>query len=225
MGSVIAHKGLGRAENVSTFEIVKRYTTEDVSSNLSCGGNIEYLELKEGEKVLDLGCGRGGETIETAQRIGAQGFVWGLDLTPRMIEFAQGRAQNEQIENVEFLLASMDHIPLEDNSLDAVLSNCAINHVEDKVAVYQEIYRVLKQGGRFVVSDIMTERPLPQEIKEDPEAIADCFGGAITLQEYEDVLNEAGFLKVEVFKERRYIKNGYEMISRTFQGYKEPYMR
>lgn len=211
---------VGESESVSTFEIVKRYTAEGENTNLSCGGNIVYLDLIKGEKVLDLGCGRGGETIETAQRIGPKGFVWGLDITPRMIELAQERAQKERIQNVEFLLASMDHIPLEDDSLDAVLSNCAINHVEDKVAVYQEIYRVLKQGGRFVVSDIMTEQSLPQEIREDPEAIADCFGGAITLKEYEVALNQAGFSKVEVFKERRYIKNGYEMISRTFQGRK-----
>ncbi|HVJ49329.1 methyltransferase domain-containing protein [Desulfitobacterium sp.] len=206
---------------MSTFEIVKRYTEEDKNSNLSCGGNIQYLELKEGERALDLGCGRGGETVEAAKQVGSQGFVWGLDLTPRMIDLAQERSRNEQILNVKFILGSMDQIPLKDNSLDAVLSNCAINHVEDKLAVYREMYRVLKPGGRFVVSDIMTETPLPQEIKEDPEAVADCFGGAITIREYEESLSQAGFFKVEVFKERRYLKNGYEMISRTFQGYKE----
>ncbi|WP_425802460.1 methyltransferase domain-containing protein [Desulfitobacterium sp. Sab5] len=206
---------------MATFEIVKRYTAEDINSNLSCGGNIEYLDLNNGEKILDLGCGRGGETIQAAKRIGSEGYAWGLDLTPRMIELAQKRAQSEQVENVEFLLGSMDHIPLQDDILDAVLSNCAINHVENKTAVYQEIFRVLMPGGRFVVSDIMTEEPLPQEIKTDPEAIADCFGGAITIKEYEQALNDAGFHKVTVFKERRYMKNGYEMISRTFQGFKE----
>lgn len=206
---------------MATFEIVKRYTAEDKNSNLSCGGNIEYLNLKNGEKVLDLGCGRGGESIQAAKQIGSEGHVWGLDLTPRMIELAQERAQNEQVKNAEFLLGSMDHIPLKDNCLDAVLSNCAINHVENKTAVYQEIFRVLKPGGRFVVSDIMTEEPLPHEIRTDPEAIADCFGGAITLKEYEQALNDAGFNKVSVFKERRYMKNGFEMISRTFQGFKE----
>lgn len=206
---------------MAIFEIVKRYTEEDINTNLSCGGNIQYLDLKEGEKILDLGCGRGGETLEAAKHVGEDGFAWGLDLTPRMIELAQERAQQEHVGNVEFLVASMDQIPLNDNSLDAVLSNCAINHVEDKVAVYREIYRVLKHGGRFVVSDIMTEQSLPQEIREDPEAIADCFGGAITLQEYEEALIQAGFSKAEVFKERRYMKNGFEMISRTFQGYKE----
>jgi arsenite methyltransferase len=205
---------------MNTFQIVKRYTAEDEDSNLSCGGNITYLELKSGERVLDLGCGRGKETIEAARHIGKQGYVWGLDLTPRMIEAATENAKTEGLDNIEFLIASMDQIPLSENSLDAVMSNCAINHVEDKLQVYREIYRILKPGGRFVVSDIMTEAPLPQAIKEDPEAIADCFGGAITIAEYEEALKEAGFLSVEVFKERRYLKNGYEMISRTFCGYK-----
>lgn len=212
--------GEGLGEIVLSIEIVRRYTEEKINTNLSCGGNIEYLGLKEGEKVLDLGCGRGRETLDAAKLVGAKGFVWGLDITPRMIALAQEYAREERVENVEFLLASMNQIPLQNNSLDAVLSNCAINHVEDKVEVYREIYRVLKYGGRFVVSDIMTEVPLPQAIREDSEAIAECFGGAITLQEYEEALIQAGFPKIEVFKERRYLKNGYEMISRTFQGYK-----
>lgn len=202
------------------FEIVKRYTEEDGNANLSCGGNIDYLKLKSGEKVLDLGCGRGNETFQAAERVGRQGLAWGLDITPKMIEAARVRAENEQIQNVCFILSSMDHIPLEDESLDAVISNCAINHVEDKAAVYREIFRVLKAGGRFVVSDIMTDEPLPQDIKADPEAVAACFGGAITVQEYETALISTGFNQIEVYKERRYLKNGYEMISRTFQGNK-----
>lgn len=202
------------------FHIVKRYTEEDQTSNLSCGGNILYLELKPGEKVLDLGCGRGQETLEAAQRVGSTGFVWGVDVTPRMIEVARENAKNKRVTNAQFIQSSMEHVPLEENTLDVVMSNCAINHVEDKVQVYGEIYRVLRLGGRFVVSDIMTENPLPQEIKEDPEAIAACFGGAITIVEYERALKDAGFEMVEVLKERRYLKNGFMMISRTFRGYK-----
>jgi len=205
---------------MSIFEIVKRYTAEDENSNLSCGGNISYLNLQPGEKILDLGCGRGSETIQAAGIIGSTGFAWGLDLTPRMIGLAQERARTEELDNISFILGTMEQIPLPDASLDAVISNCAINHVLDKKAVYQEIYRLLRPGGRFVVSDIMTERPLPDNIKNDPEAIAECFGGAITVAEYETALSEAGFKHVQIFKERRYLKNGYEMISRTFQGQK-----
>jgi len=205
---------------VSIFEIVKRYTGEDENSNLSCGGNIAYLKLTAGERMLDLGCGRGNETIQAAAIIGAGGFAWGLDLTPRMIELAQERAQAEGLENIGFVLGSMEEIPLPDSSLDAVISNCAINHVRDKTKVYQEIFRVLRPGGRFVVSDIMTEQALPENIRNDPEAIAACFGGAITVAEYEAALSDAGFKSIQVFKERRYLKKGYDMISRTFQGEK-----
>lgn len=205
---------------MTVLEIVKRYSAEDENSNLSCGGNISFLDLHPGEKVLDLGCGRGEETLQAATLVGGDGFAWGLDITPKMIERAQQRANQGSIKNVVFLISSMEKILLEDASMDAVLSNCAINHVEDKVAVYREIYRLLKSGGRFVVSDIMTETPLPSEIKQDPEAVAACFGGAITVKEYEEVLVSAGFDRIEIFKERRYVKNGYEMISRTFQGKK-----
>lgn len=205
---------------MTVLEIVKRYTAEDENSNLSCGGNITFLDLHPGEKVLDLGCGRGEETLQAANLVGGDGFAWGLDITPKMIERAQERAEQVSIKNVVFLLSSMEKIPIEDASLDAVLSNCAINHVDDKVAVYREIHRILKSGGRFVVSDIMTESPLPSEIKQDPEAVAACFGGAITVKEYEEVLISAGFDRIEIYKERRYVKNGYEMISRTFQGKK-----
>lgn len=201
--------------------IVKRYTAEAETANLSCGGNILYLELKPGEKILDLGCGRGRETLDAARIVGPSGFAWGLDLTPKMLEIAGEAAGREGLENVKFLLGLMENIPLPRNRLDAVMSNCAINHVQDKAAVYREVYRVLKPGGRFVVSDIMTDEPLPQSIKNDPEAVADCFGGAITVQEYEEALRTAGFNSVKVFKERRYPKNGFEMISRTFEGLKQ----
>lgn len=200
------------------FAIVKRYTEEDETSNLSCGGNISYLALKPGETVLDLGCGRGIETLEAAKLVGPRGWAWGLDVTPKMIEVASGRAEEEKVENARFLVGSMEAISLEDVSVDAVLSNCAINHVEDKVAVYREIFRVLKPGGRFVISDIMTDESLPEHISNDPEAVAACFGGAITVEEYEQALTKAGFFRITVYKERRYYKNGYEMISRTFSG-------
>jgi len=200
------------------LEIVKRYTAEDENANLSCGGNIVYLSLKPGETVLDLGCGRGAETLEAAKLVGPSGLAWGLDVTPKMVQAASERAEEAGVQNVHFLLGSMDAIPLEDQSVDAVLSNCAINHVEDKVAVYREIYRVLREGGRFVVSDIMTDEPLPDYIRNDPEAIAACFGGAITVEEYEEALSQAGFSKIIIYKERRYQKNGYDMISRTFSG-------
>lgn len=220
-GAAGAVKNIQAVETIqTTTRIITRYTQEDESSNLSCGGNMIYLRLKPGEKALDLGCGRGTETLQAAAAVGNQGFVWGLDLTPRMLEIARERARSENMDQIEFIQGTMEEIPLPDASLDAVLSNCAINHAPDKLRVYREIFRVLKPGGRFVVSDIMTDNPLPQEIKEDPEAIAACFGGAITVREYEQALAAAGFPEIDIYKERRYLKNGYDMISRTFRGVK-----
>jgi len=201
--------------------IVKRYTGEAPDANLSCGGNLEFLDLQPGERVLDLGCGSGRETILCAQAVGGSGFVWGLDLTPRMLELAEKQAQAQGVANIEFLLGTMEKIPLPEASVDAVLSNCAINHAPDKARVYREIWRVLKTGGRFVVSDIMTEYSLPDAIRQDPEMVAACFGGAITLAEYAEALAAAGFASVEVLKERHYVKNGYAMISRTLRGVKK----
>ena len=203
-----------------TLEITKRYSNVSANSNLSCGGNLTYLALRQGEKVLDLGCGRGTETIQAAELISPTGFAWGIDLTPVMIKAAKDQAREAGVDNVEFLLSSIEQIPFATGSINALISNCAINHVADKLSVYSEIYRVLSPGGRFVISDIMTNKPLPQAIKEDPEAIAACFGGAITVKEYEEVLGSAGFLEIEIFKVRHYSKNGYDMISRTFQGKK-----
>ncbi len=205
---------------MSTQEIIKRYSEVNADANLSCGGNLNYLALKPGEKVLDLGSGRGSEALEAAFLVGPGGFVWGLDLTPMMIEAAQEQASSVGVKNVEFVLSSIEQIPFRAESIDALISNCVINHVADKLVVYQEIYRVLRPGGRFVVSDIMTEEPLPKSIKEDPEAIAACFGGAISVKEYEDILGLAGFPEIDIFQERHYLKNEYEMISRTFRGRK-----
>jgi len=205
---------------VKVLEIVRGDTLENVNSSLSCAKNIPFLHLQAGEEVLDLGCGQGEETLHVATLVGRDGFVWGLDISPKMIKKAQERASQFLLKNVAFLLSSMENVPLKDASLDALFSNCAMNHVEDKVAVYREIHRTLKRGGRFVVSDIMTETPLPSKFKQDPLAVA-CLGGATTVKEYEEVLVAAGFDRIEIFKERRYVKCGYEMISRTFQGKKQ----
>ncbi|MDA8229285.1 MAG: methyltransferase domain-containing protein [Desulfitobacterium hafniense] len=204
---------------MSVFEIIDRYSQER-DSNLSCGNNLGYLAVSLGESIVDLGCGRGLEAIEVAKLVGDKGYVWGVDITPRMIELARKNAGLHKANNISFLVGLMDDLPFKDNSVDAVLSNCAINHVEDKAAVYREIHRILKPGGRFVVSDIMTDEPLPPEIKSDPQAIASCFGGAITVKEYQHALLSAGFSEVRVLKEKRYTKNGYDMISRTFTSRK-----
>ena len=201
--------------------IQARYTQEaSACSNLSCGNNMDILQISRGEAILDLGCGRGTDTLEAARRTGQTGFAVGLDLTQAMVETAARNAAEGCISNVRFVCGDIESLPFDEGTFDAVISNCVINHARDKTKVYKEIYRVLKPGGRFVVSDAVTKTPLPDTVKNDPEAWAQCFGGAVTEQEYFDSIHLAGFGRTEVKKRREYKKNTYDFISLTIQAFK-----
>ena len=201
--------------------IQDRYTDEASScSNLSCGSNMEILGVSAGETILDLGCGRGTETLEAARLAGPGGTAVGLDLTEAMVEKATQNAAAQGLSNTRFVCGDIESLPFEDEIFDAVTSNCVINHARDKSKVYAEIYRVLKPGGRFVVSDAVTKEPLPPEVKNDPEAWAQCFGGAVTEKEYLDSILSAGFDRLNIKNRREYIKNTYDFISLTLQAYK-----
>lgn len=200
-------------------QVIDRYTKEsEFESNLSCGNNIVSLALKKGERVLDMGCGKGLESIEFAKRVGNNGLVYGIDITPKMIDTAKENAKG--LKNISFMTGDIENLPFDDNIFDAVSSNCVINHAKDKKRVYKEIRRVLKKGGRFVISDAVTKNPLPIEIKNDPEMWGQCFGGAITYDEYIDSVSKAGFEKIEILNKRQYLKNGYDFISVTIRAYK-----
>lgn len=202
-------------------EIKARYTKESTAScSLSCGSNFNYLSIKPGEHILDLGCGRGNETIQAAILTGPTGKAIGLDLTQAMVDMAQGNAQVHGITNVEFINGNIESLPFNDEEFDAVISNCVINHAPSKAVVYREIYRVLKAGGRFVISDTVTKYPLPLEIKNDPEAWAQCFGGSVTEEEYLQSIRSAGFKQLEILNRREYLKNGYEFVSLSIMGFK-----
>lgn len=198
-----------------------RYEKESkVESNLSCGNNLSFLKLSRGEKILDLGCGKGFETIEAAKMVGDSGYAVGLDLTPEMLNIAKKNAKDQNIANIKYIEGDIENLPFGDEEFDAVMSNCVINHAKDKSRVYKEIYRVLKDGGRFVVSDAVTKYPLPESIKNDPVQWAACFGGAITEAEYLSSIKSAGFNQIDVLKRREYLKNGYDFISLTIMAYK-----
>lgn len=202
-------------------KIQKRYAQESAEScNLSCGTNIDNLNIQRGEAVLDMGCGRGTETIKAALAAGPEGEAVGLDITPAMIEVARSNAEELRVSNVRFMAGDIESLPFKDGSFDAVISNCVINHARDKETVYREIMRVLKEGGRFVVSDAVTRTALPDEIKNDPEAWAQCFGGAVTENEYLESICKAGFDKIAILKRREYLKNGFDFISLTIQATK-----
>ncbi len=203
-------------------KIQSRYTNESSSNcNLSCGSNLDYLKITPGESILDLGCGRGNETIQAALLTGPEGRAIGLDITQAMIDTAFINAKETGVTNAAFLLGDIENLPFDPSVFDAVMSNCVINHAKSKEKVYQEIFRVLKCGGRFIISDAVTKEALPPEVKRDPEAWAQCFGGAITEKEYLEGILAAGFIHIDVLKRREYLKNGYDFISLTIKAVKE----
>lgn len=199
--------------------IQERYTKESgASCNLSCGNNLDFLNIAPGEVILDLGCGRGNETIQAALRAGDGGKAVGLDITQAMVDAARINAGDSGLSNTEFIKGDIEDLPFMDGMFDAVISNCVINHAKRKDRVYGEIFRVLREGGRFVVSDAVTKYPLPHEVKNDPEAWAQCYGGAVTEEEYLDSIGMSGFRDIQILKRREYLKNGFDFISLTIAG-------
>ena len=185
------------------------YTPEELASipaeanmGLSCGNPTATANLREGETVVDLGSGGGLDVFLAAAKVGPSGRAIGIDMTPEMVERARRNAEHgnngEPFTNVEFHLATIDKLPLPDNSVDCVISNCVINLASDKTAVFREIARVLKPGGRVAVSDIALRKELPAELANDISAYTGCIAGAIPIAEYKRGLLEAGFSNVEV---------------------------
>lgn len=170
----------------------------EANMGLSCGNPTALANLKAGEVVVDLGSGGGMDVFLAATKVGSTGKAIGIDMTPQMIDLAQKNAKKHNISNVEFHLAPIDHIPLEDASVDVVISNCVINLATDKAAVFKEIFRILKPGGRVAVSDIALKKTLPDQLKQDVMAYVGCIAGAIMIDEYVGGLKSAGFAQVAV---------------------------
>ena len=174
----------------------------EANMGLSCGNPTATANLREGETVVDLGSGGGLDVFLAAAKVGPKGRAIGIDMTPEMIELAQRNAAKANdgrgYSNVEFHLATIDKLPLSDKSVDCVISNCVINLALDKSAVFREIARVLKPGGRLAVSDIALKKALPPEIAQDVMAYAGCIAGAILVDDYKDGLIAAGFSNVQV---------------------------
>jgi arsenite methyltransferase len=178
----------------------------EANMGLSCGNPIALAHLREGETVVDLGCGGGIDVFLASAKVGPTGRAIGIDMTPDMIERAKQNASRGNdarlFENVEFHLATIDAIPLEDASVDCVISNCVINLAPDKSAVFREIARVLKPGGRLAISDIALKRELPSEIAAEVMAFVGCIAGALLIENYERQLTSAGFAAVEIVDAR-----------------------
>jgi SAM-dependent methyltransferase len=175
-----------------------RTIPQEANLALSCGNPTAYAGLKAGEVVLDLGSGAGFDCFLAAAKVGSTGRVVGVDMTPQMIEKARELAKKHAFTNVEFRLGEIEHLPVADNSIDVAISNCVINLSPDKPAVFRELHRVLKKGGRVAISDIALLKELPEAIRQSVEAYVGCVSGAIAIPEYTRMLEEAGFNNVKV---------------------------
>ncbi len=188
---------------------------------LSCGGAINYAEIKPGFKCADLGSGKGFDVLKMATMAGPEGFAWGVDVSDAMMDTARENAQKLQLENVAFIKSELENIQLDTETLDLVLSNCTLNHSLDQGAVWKEIFRILKYGGCFVVSDIFSIEKVSDKYRNDPEAVAQCWAGAVTREEYFDNLKEAGFDAIEIIEESSpYQKGEIHVCSFTIKGTK-----
>ncbi len=189
---------LQMGQRIGYSEVELAAAPEGANLGLGCGNPIALASLKMGETVLDLGSGAGFDCFLAAGRVGPTGKVIGIDMIPEMIERAQENARKDGVENIEFRLGDIEHLPVEDGSVDVISSNCVINLAPDKNLVFQEAHRVLKPGGRFVVSDIVLTKPLPEFVKNSVAAYVGCVAGAALREDYLEAMRQAGFENVTV---------------------------
>jgi arsenite methyltransferase len=200
-----ATSGCGCGPSASRCCSSKNYDAEELASipegadlGLGCGNPVAISSLREGETVLDLGSGAGVDCFLAARRVGPRGRVIGVDMTPEMLHKARENARRGGYENVEFRLGEIEHLPVPDETVDVILSNCVVNLSPDKGGVFAEAFRVLRPGGRIAISDIVTIADIPQAMRDDVAHYTGCVSGAVSAEENERLLREAGFIRVSV---------------------------
>ena len=202
------------------------HVPEEAIMGLGCGNPAALANLKPGEVVLDLGAGAGVDVFLAANKVGPTGRVIGVDMTEEMVDKAKNIARDHGYRNVEFRLGEIENLPVEDESVDVILSNCVINLSPDKSRAFREAYRVLKPGGRLTVSDIVSQGTLPAEIRNNPDAWACCIGGALERQEYLNKINAAGFNDIQVLSSQGFRLEGQgsralaKLVSITVQAFR-----
>jgi len=194
---------------------------EGANLGLGCGNPVALASLKPGETVLDLGSGAGFDAFLASKRVGPEGRVIGVDMTPAMIERATALAKAHGYVNVEFRLGDIEALPVADGTVDAIISNCVVNLSTDKARVFREAFRVLKPGGRLMVSDLVLVRPLPNEVAQDMDAYGACIAGALLKPDYLAAIGSAGFEQVAVVGERHYALDMFspELLEAARQRY------
>lgn len=205
-GCATEDPSLGMGYETQDLEVVP----EGANLGLGCGNPVALASLQPGETVLDLGSGAGFDAFLASKRVSPEGRVIGVDMTPQMIERATTLASTHGYTNVEFRLGEIEALPVADATVDAVISNCVVNLSTDKALTFREAFRVLKPGGRLMVSDLVLERPLPEAIRQDLDAYGACVAGALLKGDYLAAIEAAGFLGVTVVSERKY---GLDMFS------------
>lgn len=222
----LAQQGKSCCGNAGHLELIG-YSKEELAKlsddvlnvGAGCGSPVTLAELREGEVVLDLGSGGGIDVFLAAQRVGSRGRAIGVDMTEAMVERARASATKLGFTNVEFLLGEIETLPIADASVDVVISNCVINLVPDKAKAFSEAFRVLKPGGRLIVSDIVTRGKLA--LKGDLAAWAGCLAGAVEDREYLKIIADAGFERVEIIAHSP-VPEPEGFYSVTVRGYKKP---
>lgn len=171
---------------------------EDANLGLGCGNPRAIASLSAGESVLDLGSGAGFDCFLAAREVGETGRVIGVDMTPEMVEKARANAGQNDAENVEFRLGEIEHLPVADEAIDVIISNCVVNLSPDKPQVFDEAFRVLRPGGRLAISDVVLTAAVPHELRADPDSVVSCVAGASTIDRLEAMLTDAGFEAVDI---------------------------
>lgn len=218
----IATKGLSCGCSCNGAQNIAKsigYSKEDLETagvanlGLGCGNPVAFSRIKDGDTVLDLGSGAGMDCFLAAKRVGSTGRVIGIDMTEEMVERAKGNAIKQDIKNVEFILGEIENLPLKDNSVDIIITNCVVNLTPDKTKAFKEAYRVLKSGGRIYLSDIVLLEELSKEQKENKDLLSGCVAGALLKEDYLDKIISVGF-KVNVLHENKKIsKEQYNGIA------------
>jgi arsenite methyltransferase len=214
---------MGTTQTIQLNTINERYSgLAESQCCLSCGGAVNHAAVKPGEVCVDLGSGRGADVLRMADMAGPQGFAYGIDVSDGMLEKARANARKFRVANVSYIKSELEEIGLDDAVADVVISNCTINHAADKRRVWTEVHRILKKGGRFVVSDIYATKEVPVEFRNDPQAVAECWAGAATRDEYLGSVSDAGFTDIRIVEESKpYPKGGIDVVSWTISGTKK----
>jgi SAM-dependent methyltransferase len=192
------------SRNIGYTEEELKAVPEGANLGLGCGNPVALASLREGDTVLDLGAGAGFDCFLAADRVGKDGTVIGVDMTPEMIEKARENARKGDYGNVEFRLGEIENLPAADDSVDVVISNCVVNLVPDKRKVFREVFRVLRSGGRLMISDIVLLKELPDNVKNSIEAYIGCLSGAMMKDEYIRAIRAAGFQEVSIIEETHF---------------------